>query len=94
MICRFVWRKKIERDVTQGVPLDMFSAKAEKIKQKERMVRIILVQYYFSASYMLCQLVGTSVFRTSNEGSVYGFSYVGKGNCFSLVVLEVLEDIN
>lgn len=37
---KFVWRKKIERDVTQGVPLDMFSVKAEKKKQKERMAEI------------------------------------------------------
>ncbi|KAJ6746766.1 hypothetical protein OIU74_029269, partial [Salix koriyanagi] len=34
---KFVWRKKIERDVSQGVPLDMFSVKAEKKKQIERM---------------------------------------------------------
>ncbi|KAK3016034.1 hypothetical protein RJ639_005294 [Escallonia herrerae] len=34
---RFVWRKKIERDVTQGVPLDTFSIKAEKKRQIERM---------------------------------------------------------
>lgn len=37
---KFVWRKKIERDVTQGVPLDMFSIKAEKKRQKERMAEI------------------------------------------------------
>ncbi|KAK1441508.1 hypothetical protein QVD17_07454 [Tagetes erecta] len=37
---KFVWRKKIERDVTQGVPLDMFSAKVEKKRQKERMAEI------------------------------------------------------
>lgn len=37
---KFVWRKKIERDVTQGVPLDMFSVKAEKKKQKQRMAEI------------------------------------------------------
>ncbi|XP_024981287.1 cactin [Cynara cardunculus var. scolymus] len=37
---KFVWRKKIERDVTQGVPLDMFSVKAEKKRQKERMAEI------------------------------------------------------
>ena len=34
-----MWRKKIERDVSQGVPLDMFSVKSEKKKQRERMVR-------------------------------------------------------
>lgn len=33
-----MWRKKIERDVSQGVPLDMFSVKAEKKRQRERMV--------------------------------------------------------
>lgn len=38
MVCRFVWRKKIERDVSQGVPLDTFSVKAEKKRHKERMV--------------------------------------------------------
>lgn len=38
MCCRFVWRKKIELDVVQGVPIDAFSVKAEKKRQKERMV--------------------------------------------------------
>ncbi|KAE8717035.1 Cactin [Hibiscus syriacus] len=37
---KFVWRKKIERDVAQGVPLDAFSVKAEKKRQKERMAEI------------------------------------------------------
>ncbi|KAB2035012.1 hypothetical protein ES319_D04G122900v1 [Gossypium barbadense] len=37
---KFVWRKKIERDVSQGVPLDTFSVKAEKKRQKERMAEI------------------------------------------------------
>ncbi|KAK7392526.1 hypothetical protein VNO78_20969 [Psophocarpus tetragonolobus] len=37
---KFVWRKKIERDVVQGVPIDAFSAKAEKKRQKERMAEI------------------------------------------------------
>ncbi|GMJ02942.1 CACTIN [Hibiscus trionum] len=37
---KFVWRKKIERDVSQGVPLDAFSVKAEKKRQKERMAEI------------------------------------------------------
>ncbi|KAL0310118.1 UNVERIFIED_CONTAM: Cactin [Sesamum radiatum] len=37
---KFVWRKKIERDVTQGVPLDEFSIKAEKKRQRERMAEI------------------------------------------------------
>ncbi|CAI0469285.1 unnamed protein product [Linum tenue] len=37
---KFVWRKKIERDVGQGVPLDDFSMKAEKKRQKERMAEI------------------------------------------------------
>ncbi|RWR90492.1 RNA recognition motif domain-containing protein [Cinnamomum micranthum f. kanehirae] len=37
---KFVWRKKIERDVSQGAGLDMFSVKAEKKKQKERMAEI------------------------------------------------------
>ncbi|XP_051138237.1 cactin [Andrographis paniculata] len=36
----FVWRKKIERDVSQGVPLDEFSVKAEKKRQRERMAEI------------------------------------------------------
>ncbi|THF97571.1 hypothetical protein TEA_003393 [Camellia sinensis var. sinensis] len=36
----FVWRKKIEKDISQGVPLDMFSIKAEKKKQRERMAEI------------------------------------------------------
>ncbi|KAH7512065.1 splicing factor Cactin [Ziziphus jujuba] len=37
---KFVWRKKIERDVIQGAPLDGFSVKAEKEKQKARMAEI------------------------------------------------------
>ncbi|CAM8949190.1 unnamed protein product [Rhodiola kirilowii] len=36
----FVWRKKIERDVIQGVPLDAYSLKAEKKRQQERMAEI------------------------------------------------------
>ncbi|OMO92400.1 hypothetical protein COLO4_17620 [Corchorus olitorius] len=37
---KFVWRKKIERDVSQGMPLDAFSVKAEKKRQRERMAEI------------------------------------------------------
>ncbi|EOY25679.1 Cactus-binding domain, C-terminal, Cactin, central region [Theobroma cacao] len=37
---KFVWRKQIERDIAQGVPLDSFSVKAEKKRQKERMGEI------------------------------------------------------
>ena len=37
---KFVWRKKIEKDVTRGVPLDEFTVKAEKKRQKERMAEI------------------------------------------------------
>ncbi|KAL5135403.1 Cactin [Glycine soja] len=37
---KFVWRKKIERDVSQGVSIDAFSMKAEKKKQRERMAEI------------------------------------------------------
>ncbi|KAL9264057.1 Splicing factor Cactin-like protein [Drosera capensis] len=37
---KFVWRKKIERDVTQGVSLEAFTLKAEKKRQKERMAEI------------------------------------------------------
>lgn len=37
---KFVWRKKIERDVTQGVPLEAFTLKAEKKRQNERMAEI------------------------------------------------------
>ncbi|KAL3626605.1 hypothetical protein CASFOL_030154 [Castilleja foliolosa] len=37
---KFVWRKKIEKDVIQGVLLDEFSVKAEKKMQKERMAEI------------------------------------------------------
>ncbi|KAI9083587.1 hypothetical protein K1719_034529 [Acacia pycnantha] len=36
----FVWRKKIERDVSQGIQLDSFSVKAEKKRQRERMAEI------------------------------------------------------
>ncbi|XP_042047691.1 cactin-like [Salvia splendens] len=37
---KFVWRKKIEKDVSQGVPLDEFSLKSEKKRQKERKAEI------------------------------------------------------
>ncbi|XP_030534300.1 cactin [Rhodamnia argentea] len=37
---KFVWKKKIERDVAQGADLDMFSIKSEKKRQKERMAEI------------------------------------------------------
>ncbi|KAL3637648.1 hypothetical protein CASFOL_018519 [Castilleja foliolosa] len=37
---KFVWRKKIEKDVTQGVSLDEFSVKAEKKRQRERMAEV------------------------------------------------------
>ncbi|KAK7396621.1 hypothetical protein VNO78_17754 [Psophocarpus tetragonolobus] len=37
---KFVWRKKIERDVSQGVSIDTFSVKAEKKRQRERMAEI------------------------------------------------------
>ncbi|KAJ4968719.1 hypothetical protein NE237_015420 [Protea cynaroides] len=37
---KFVWRKKIERDVSHGLPLEMYSLKSEKKKQKERMAEI------------------------------------------------------
>ncbi|OMO78154.1 hypothetical protein CCACVL1_14617 [Corchorus capsularis] len=36
----FVWRKKIERDVSRGIPLDAFSIKAEKKRQRARMGEI------------------------------------------------------
>lgn len=36
---KFVWRKKIERDVAQGKPLDI-SVKSEKKRQRERMAEI------------------------------------------------------
>lgn len=45
MGCRFVWRKKIERDVSQGVPLEEFSVKAEKKRQRERMVCISAISF-------------------------------------------------
>ncbi|KAK4359531.1 hypothetical protein RND71_021760 [Anisodus tanguticus] len=37
---KFVWRKKIERDVSHGVPLETFSIKSEKKRQRERMAEI------------------------------------------------------
>ncbi|KAL5707114.1 hypothetical protein ACHQM5_025202 [Ranunculus cassubicifolius] len=37
---KFVWRKKIECDVSEGLPLDMLSMKAEKKRQRERMVHL------------------------------------------------------
>jgi len=40
---RFVWRKKIEKDVHRGVPLEEFSVKAEKRRHRERMVCTISI---------------------------------------------------
>ncbi|XP_074312010.1 splicing factor Cactin [Silene latifolia] len=37
---KFVWGKKIQKDVTMGVPMDEFTVKAEKRRQKERMAEI------------------------------------------------------
>ncbi|KAE9585420.1 hypothetical protein Lal_00017933 [Lupinus albus] len=37
---KFVWRKKIERDVSHGVSIDEYSVKAEKRRQSERMAEI------------------------------------------------------
>jgi hypothetical protein len=37
---RFVWRKKIEKDVHRGVPLEEFSVKAEKRRHRERMTEV------------------------------------------------------
>ncbi|XP_058098061.1 splicing factor Cactin-like isoform X2 [Magnolia sinica] len=37
---KFFWRKKIERDVGQGLTVEQISVKAEKKKQKERMAEI------------------------------------------------------
>ncbi|CAN0879885.1 CTN [Linum grandiflorum] len=37
---KFVWRKKIEKDVYQGAPLDDYSAKAEKKRHRERVAEI------------------------------------------------------
>ncbi|KAG9445930.1 hypothetical protein H6P81_012058 [Aristolochia fimbriata] len=37
---KFVWRKKIERDVSQGLTLDQISVKAEKKRQRERLAEI------------------------------------------------------
>ncbi|AEE27633.1 Cactin [Arabidopsis thaliana] len=36
----FVWRKKIEKDVHRGVPLEEFSVKAEKRRHRERMTEV------------------------------------------------------
>ncbi|KAJ4962278.1 hypothetical protein NE237_022217 [Protea cynaroides] len=37
---KFVWRKKIERGVSHGLPLETYSLRSEKKKQKERMAEI------------------------------------------------------
>ncbi|KAL9235978.1 hypothetical protein vseg_010694 [Gypsophila vaccaria] len=37
---KFVWRKKIEKEVTTGVPLEEYTVKAEKRRQRERMAEI------------------------------------------------------
>lgn len=60
-VCRFVWRKKIERDVTNGVPLDVYSVKSEKQRQRERMVHssspTLLLCCFFSSCCLFCFLV-------------------------------------
>lgn len=45
-----MWRKKIEKDVSQGVPLDEFSLKAEKKRQRERKVRLLSCTFFFLKS--------------------------------------------
>lgn len=56
MVFRFVWRKKIERDVAQGVPLDTFSVKAEKKRQKERLVRWYRLRLFLcSINHIICE---------------------------------------
>ncbi|KMZ66820.1 hypothetical protein ZOSMA_288G00180 [Zostera marina] len=37
---KFVWRKKIEKDVADGLPLESFSMKSEKVRQRKRMTEI------------------------------------------------------
>nr|GMD33377.1 cactin [Ipomoea batatas] len=37
---KFIWEKKIHRDISRGVPLESFSLKAEKERQKERIAEI------------------------------------------------------
>ncbi|KMZ57895.1 hypothetical protein ZOSMA_81G01150 [Zostera marina] len=37
---KFVWRKKIEKDVADGLPLESFSMKSEKARQRKRMTEI------------------------------------------------------
>jgi hypothetical protein len=38
--CRFVWKKKVERDLAQGVSLNNYSNKNERKRQRERMEEI------------------------------------------------------
>lgn len=60
-VFRFVWRKKIERDVSHGVLLDEFSVKAERKRQRERMVHNsspkLLLFCYFSNCCVLFLVV-------------------------------------
>ncbi|VFQ66944.1 unnamed protein product [Cuscuta campestris] len=37
---KFIWEKKIHRDISRGVPLESFSLKSEKERQKERIAEI------------------------------------------------------
>lgn len=76
-MCRFVWRKKIEKDVTQGASLDDFSVKNEKKKQVERMV-----------SPVLLRILNIYVSMTRK---VHNFLVVGRP-CLSLV-LDMQEPI-
>ncbi|KAH9671678.1 Cactin [Citrus sinensis] len=55
---KFVWRKKIERDVSQGVPLEEFSVKAEKKRQRERMSKVFLVESVFQEKYFMAYYDG------------------------------------
>jgi hypothetical protein len=41
--CRFVWTKKIEREIQQGRSVKEFTARAEHEKHTERMVRMACI---------------------------------------------------
>lgn len=51
---RFVWRKKIEKDLTNGLDPRELSLKAEKKRQKERMVRTDTVFFPFVTLVKVC----------------------------------------
>lgn len=71
-VCRFVWKKKIERDVSQGVSLESYKKKNEKKRQIERMV------WMLNLILLLCVLF---MFLLSSAFLVFAHCQAGFGLC-------------